>query len=179
MATGVSGDIPRAIKVSASSRKRFNPIKMTLVPGMRAISSKFKSESSFSGSSCPVRTVKVEATIAMGEGNARVIRRRHDGRNPGHDFKRNFRRREFLGFFAAAPKNIRIAALQPHDAFALARFGNHERVELILREGIVGAAAAARNKFRGRRREAEQIRIGERRHKSPRPRAEAIPLRAT
>jgi hypothetical protein len=99
------------------------------------------------------------AMLAMGEGNAGVIRRRHDRRNAGHHFKTDFRRRERLGFLAAAPENVRIAALEPHDAFAFARPGDEQRGDFLLRHGHV---FAARDEFGGRRRQPEQVGIHQR-----------------
>ena len=99
------------------------------------------------------------AMLAVRERNARVIRRRHDGRNAGHDFERDFFRRELLGFLAAATENERVAALEPHDGFALAGAGEHEFGELFLREAAVALVVAARNDFGGRRGEPQQFGI--------------------
>ena len=68
------------------------------------------------------------AMIAVRERNARVVRRSHDGGNAGHDFEMDFRRREFLGLFAAAPENVGVAALEAHDGFAFLRFRDEELV---------------------------------------------------
>ena len=42
------------------------------------------------------------------------------GGNAGDDFKRYARRRERFQFLAAAPEHERVAALEPHHAFARA-----------------------------------------------------------
>ena len=78
---------------------------------------------------------------------------------PGTISKGNFRRRQRLGLLAAAPEDVRVAALEPDDAFARARPGDEQRGDFLLRHGHV---FAARNQFGGRRREAEQFGIGER-----------------
>ena len=96
--------------------------------------------------------------VAVRERNTGVIRRGDDGRNARHDFKLDFRRRECLGFFRAATKNVRIAALEPHDSFSFARFFDDQVVDLFLRKIC---ALAARNDFRLRAREPEQNRIHE------------------
>ena len=71
----------------------------------------------------------------------------------------DFGRRERLGFLAAAPENVRIAALEPHDAFAFARPGHEQRGDFLLRHGHVFAAG---DKFGGWRRQPEQVGIYER-----------------
>ena len=107
----------------------------------------------------PVKTVKLEQCDAVREGNAGVIRRRHHGRNAGHDFKGNFRCREGLGFLAAPAKNVGVAALEPHDAFARAGSGDEQRGDFLLRHGHVFAAG---DEFGGRRRQPEQVGVHER-----------------
>ena len=91
---------------------------------------------------------------AMSERNAGVVRRRHHRRNPRHDFKRNLCRRERLGFLAAAPENVGIAAFEPHDAFAFARPGDEQCGDFLLRHLHVFAAG---DEFGGRRRQPEQV----------------------
>ena len=95
----------------------------------------------------------------MRDRNARVIRRRDDGRNARHHFKWNLRRRQSLCFLAAATENVGIAALEPDDAFARARPGDEQRGDFVLRHRHV---FSARDEFGGRRREAEQGGIDER-----------------
>jgi len=46
-------------------------------------------------------------------------------------------RGERLDLLAAAAEDERIAALQAHDAPALARQAHHQRVDLVLAEGVV------------------------------------------
>ena len=80
---------------------------------------------------------KAGAKIAMRERDTGIIRRGHDRRNAGHDFKRNFRRGEFLGFLAATAENVRVAALEPHDGVAFLGFGHQQLVQFALRNGMV------------------------------------------
>ena len=99
------------------------------------------------------------AMLAVREGNARVIRRGDDRRNARHDFEMDFRRRQRLGFFAAAAENERIAALEPDDAFAFARFGDAARGDFLLRHLHVVCRAKSTRRMAG---EAEQVRVDER-----------------
>ena len=52
----------------------------------------------------------------------------------GHDLERDARRRQRLGFLAAAPEHERIAALQPHDGRAGRAPLHEQRVDLVLGE---------------------------------------------
>ena len=95
-------------------------------------------ESSFFGLAFVARNHrKAGAKIAMRERDTGIIRRGHDRRNAGHDFKRNFRRGEFLGFLAATAENVRVAALEPHDGVAFLCFGHQQLVQFALRNGMV------------------------------------------
>ena len=97
--------------------------------------------------------------IPVGEGNARVIRRRHHGGNPGDDFKRNFFLGQPLGFLAAPAENIRIAAFQPHHVFAGFGAIHHQLRKLLLGETAIALVVAACDDFRAGRREPQQFRI--------------------
>ena len=96
--------------------------------------------------------------LAVGEGNASVIRRGHDGRDAGHDFKGNFSRRQRLGFLAAPAENVGIAALEPDDTFAFTRPGDEQCRDFLLRHRHVFAAG---NELDGWRCEPEQLRVDE------------------
>ena len=94
----------------------------------------------------------------MGERDAGIIRRCHDGRNAGDDLERNFFCHERLGFFAAAPKNKRVAALEPNDAQAASAPIDQQRADFFLRVSVVRFLLADIETFRPRRREIEKVR---------------------
>ena len=96
--------------------------------------------------------------VAVCERNAGVVQAGDDGRDAGHDFEGNFRRRQFTGFLAPAAEDVGIATLEPHDAFALARLGDDERGQIFLRDFV---AIAARDEFGLRPGEPEQGAVDE------------------
>ena len=55
-----------------------------------------------------------------------------DRRNAGHHLERDARRGQQLRLLAAPAKHEGIAAFEAHHAFAFARFGQQQRVQLIL-----------------------------------------------
>ena len=94
----------------------------------------------------------------MRERDAGIIRHGRNRGNARDNFKRNARRRERLGFLAATAKDVRIAALEAHDAFAFARLGDHPRVQIVLRNL---PPFAARNQFTVLARQSQQFRVHE------------------
>ena len=60
MATGVFSSMPLAVRACEISRMRVTPMRMILVPGVLAACAQSAPGSIFSGSSWPVKTVKLE-----------------------------------------------------------------------------------------------------------------------
>ena len=80
---------------------------------------------------------------AMRDGNSGVRRRGDARRHAGHDLERHAGRGERLRFLAAAAEHERIAALEPHDALALASELHEQRVDVVLARRLRAAAALA------------------------------------
>ena len=72
----------------------------------------------------------------MSHGDACVGRGGEGAGDAGNDFKAQFRRRERLGFFAAASEQEGIAPLEPHHALALAGELHEQGVDHLLVEGV-------------------------------------------
>lgn len=99
---------------------------------------------------------EVGGVVAMRERDARVIRRGRDGRHARHDLEGNFGLHQRLRLLAPATEDVGIATFEPHDAFARARLGDHQCVELFLGNVL---SFAARNQFAARAGVPEQCRV--------------------
>ena len=102
------------------------------------------------------------AKVAMGEWNTSVVGCCDDRRDARDDFEWNLGLGQCLGFFAAAPEDVRVAALEANHGFAFTRFRNQQRIEFVLWHSVIFGAFAAVNDLGGPRSEPEQIRINER-----------------
>ncbi len=85
--------------------------------------------------------------LAMRYGNSRVGGRGNGRRNPGDDFERDTGFAQRFGFFTAATKDERIAALEAYDAPAPARPRQHQGVNFGLRHRMIAAAFADEDAF--------------------------------
>ena len=88
---------------------------------------------------------QLRVVIAMGHRNARIGgsgNRRADAR---HDLKRHTCRSKLGGLFATTGKNHRIPTLEPHHRFPSLGLLDDERVDLILRHGVILRALADMN----------------------------------
>ena len=132
MATGVSGERPCATSVAAIGRMFRKPISTTSVPGVRASCAQSSLLSGDSGINMAGDDGDHRVVLAMGQRNAGIARRRMERRNSRHHLERNARLRQHLRLLAAAPKHVGIAAFEAHDAFAFARFGHQQRIQLLL-----------------------------------------------
>ena len=102
----------------------------------------------------------------VGDGNSGVRGRRDPSRDSRNDFEGDRRVVHCLGFFAAAAKYERIAALEAHHAFSVARQFHEQLIDLLLTDRVLGATTFADVKQLGSSRLArtgwKQCRIGER-----------------
>jgi hypothetical protein len=98
----------------------------TIVPPARASADQSTVSRSFCGSSCPVTNVTDVAVPRCVTGIPAYAGRR-----------------ERLRLLAAAAEHERIAALQAHDALALVRQPDQQRVDLLLARGVGGTTALA------------------------------------
>ena len=69
-------------------------------------------------------------------------RRRDRARHAGHDVVRDAGALQRQRFLAAAAEHERVAALEPHDAFAAPRGANHQRFDRALRHRMPPGALA-------------------------------------
>jgi hypothetical protein len=69
-------------------------------------------------------------------------RRRYGAGDSGDDLAFNPGGGQRERFLATTPEHERIAALQPHDLMATARFPNHEPIDRVLRNGRTAGALA-------------------------------------
>ena len=93
---------------------------------------------------------------AMGHRDPGVRGRADRARDPGHDLERHARRRQRLGFLAAAPEHERIAALQPHDGRAGPASLHEQRVDLVLGELDRAGRLRRRDQLGTARREVQE-----------------------
>ena len=80
---------------------------------------------------------------------------------PGHDLERNAGVGQRFGFFAAAPEDERIAALQANDIQTAFAPVDEKRADLFLRERVFRFFLADVDALGGSGREVEQIGTGE------------------
>ena len=85
------------------------------------------------------RAVRV---VAVGERDAGVGGRAQCGGDAGHHFKRNARFAQGFQFLAAAPEHERVAALEPHHAFARTGMAHQQEVGFLLRHAAAAGALA-------------------------------------
>ncbi len=100
--------------------------------------------------------------LAMRYGNSRVGGRGNGRRNTRYDFELDAGFVKRFGLFTAATKDERIAAFEAHDATALPRPRQHQRVNFALRHCVIAAAFADEDAFASGRRERDDRIGGER-----------------
>ena len=86
----------------------------------------------------------------MRERNAGVTGRGEGRRDAGHHLVRDSCRDQDLDLFRAASKEMRIAALEPHDRLAVQGRGDHPAIDLILKH-LAAAVRMAQADLLGRR----------------------------
>ena len=100
--------------------------------------------------------------LAMSDGNPGVVRTSNNGTNARNDFESDACLFQFLRFFGAAAKNVWVASLQAHHAFAFARFRDQHFVKLLLRERVIARPFATVDDLGFAGREAQQVRVHQR-----------------
>jgi len=98
---------------------------------------------------------------SIGHWNAGISRSRDGRRYPGYDLEADTRRSERGGFLPTPPEHERITALQTDDSMATACFGHEERVDCLLRLGVMASLFADEDDTRVRRHELEQAGVDE------------------
>jgi len=88
---------------------------------------------------------------AMRERDPRVGRDRDGRADAGNDLERNAGPRQRVGFFAAPSEDERIAALETHDPAPAPGVHDQERVDALLRQGVVAGGLAGEDAARARR----------------------------
>ena len=99
--------------------------------------------------------------FAMRERHARVRRDAQRRRDSRHDFESYARRGQRFGFFAAAPEDERIAALQPHHVQAAPRALDQHGADLFLAECVHGFFLADVDALGRGGRQVEQRGVGQ------------------
>ena len=95
----------------------------------------------------------------MGDRDAGVGGHSDRRRDAGHHLERDAGGRERFRLLAAAPEDERVAALEANDAFALARLGDEQVVDLLLAEAgaaLLRRVLADEDALRFRRRQVEE-----------------------
>ena len=98
---------------------------------------------------------------AVRERNAAVGRDSQRRSNTGHHFERNARVRQRFQFFAAASKDKRVAAFEPHHVQAAARAVDHHGADFFLRKSVHRFLFADVNALAILGREFEQVLVGQ------------------
>jgi len=88
------------------SRMRWTPMRMTLVPGIRATCAQSMPGVVLGGVFVAGDDGEAGTVVTVGDGDAGVVWRGHGGGNAGHDFKGNSRGGEFFGFLTAAAEDV-------------------------------------------------------------------------
>ena len=97
--------------------------------------------------------------LAVGQRNAGVTRRGDDGRDARHDLERHAVPFQPGRLLAAPSKNVRVAALEPHDRLAVPGFLGEQPVQLLLRDGLVAGTFAAEDDLGRLRCERQQLAV--------------------
>ena len=131
-AAGVSDGRPFAISFSTISGSVFVPIRKTSVSTagrqLRPVDARFRLLRVL----VPGDHRKCRRQAAVRDGNPSVSRHRDRRRDARHDLERDARRPQRLRLLSPAPEDERIAALQAHDALALARLIDEQPVDRLL-----------------------------------------------